>query len=66
MPQRPSDVRIVHRDGSVLPLELVYGGTDEDGCHIWLSGTALDIDAGDSLRVGGLPGNTAIKMAPRP
>lgn len=66
MPVRPEGVRIVHKDGTVLPIELVYGGLTEQGLHEWLSLTPLNIAAGDALRVQMLPPETAIRMADAP
>ena len=63
---RPQDVRIVHPDGSVTPVELTYCGV-EDGCHVW-SGFAAFTEGWDVLRVGMMPDRTAIRLpiqAPR-
>lgn len=35
LPPSPEGVRIVLRDGSEHPAELVYQGPDAKGCHMW-------------------------------
>lgn len=58
MPERPTNPRIVHDDGTVTPVELAYDGTDDDGTHQWVSMTP--IRPHDRFAVDTLPGQTSI------
>lgn len=67
-PRPPENVRLVRPDGSVLPVELVYAGQDEDGIHEWVAvATSPTIEEGTRLFCDVLPARTAInvKIDPR-
>lgn len=65
-PQPPRNVRVVKADGTVIPVECVYRGQDEDGVHIWRSVHPVNFVpwVGDVLRIDELPGRTAVEIRP--
>lgn len=70
VPEAPVNVRLVHDDGAVVPLELVYGGQGGDGIHVWLAPLTLGSAHADAVRHGrahlqidGLSGRTAVVIA---
>lgn len=58
-PVRPSGVRIVRRNGQVIPIELAYAGETEDGIHQWASPTRFD-PGSEVLEIAMLPPRNAI------
>lgn len=40
----PVNVRVDRGDGTVVPLEMVYEGMDEDGNFVWINVTPLFVD----------------------
>lgn len=57
---RPTDVQVVRADGRIVPCELAPKGTDADGIDVWE--IATELHHGDALKVGILPGRTAIEF----
>lgn len=59
-PVRPTNARIVHANGDVVPLELIYQGI-KGGLHRW-SGAAIFDPRTDELLVDVMPPRTAISL----
>lgn len=51
LPAAPVNVRIVHDDGSVTPLECVYDGLDSRGMHRWVAARPAHIDLNQPLHI---------------
>ena len=62
-PRPPENVRIKHRDGTVIPLELTYVGI-EDGEHVWevTSPPELTPGSGWTISIDRLPEKTRIRV----
>lgn len=60
-PVAPRNVRIVNRDGTTIPMELVYDGW-VDGCHQWHAVTPWKVSPGWEIRADVIPANTSIVM----
>jgi hypothetical protein len=58
-PDPPTGVHIVRLDGTTLPCELTYNGTNPDGAHEWVIAGAV-IHTGDTIRIATLPARAAI------
>jgi hypothetical protein len=58
-PDPPTGVHIVRQDGTTLPCELTYNGTNPDGAHEWTIAGAV-LHTGDTIRIATLPARTAI------
>jgi hypothetical protein len=52
---RPEGVRIVHADGTVLPIELAHAGVDDDGFERWAVMTDVDFAGGDHVQIDVMP-----------
>jgi hypothetical protein len=63
--ERPTNVRVVKSDGTVIPCELAYQGINDQGCHEWSIATEVNLREGDKLLVEMLPGHTSITMPTR-
>jgi hypothetical protein len=62
-PIRPEGARIIRDGDTVIPLELIYAGTDAEGgdvCHVWTAATS--VQPGDQLHVDMLPAHTSISF----
>ena len=66
--ERPQAVRIVDKvTGEVTPCELTYEGIDENGVGVWVVSEANKFDPlRQMIRVGRLPGKTAIMFPTQP
>ncbi|KLI05774.1 hypothetical protein [Mycolicibacterium senegalense] len=66
--ERPENVRIVDKEtGEATPCELAYVGVDENGVGVWEVSEHNPFDpARHMVRVGRLPGKTAIMFPTRP
>ncbi|MDP8971167.1 MAG: hypothetical protein M3N52_11880 [Actinomycetota bacterium] len=67
LPAAPENARLVHSDGRVIPLELVYEGVDK-GLHTWVGTGRLPppsefFSRGWQLKVTMLPPRTQIRLA---
>jgi hypothetical protein len=60
-PDPPRNVRVVNRDGTTIPLELVYDGW-VDGCHQWRAVTPWKVSPGWEIRADAIPAHTSIVM----
>lgn len=60
---RPQGVRLVHEDGSVVPIELSDGGIDRDGLHVWYVDERTVVQPGDAIKIDVLPAYTRIDLA---
>jgi hypothetical protein len=58
-PDPPTGVHIIRHDGTTLPCELTYNGTNPDGAHEWTIAGAV-LHTGDTIRIATLPARTAI------
>lgn len=56
--KRPEGVYVHLPDGSKVPCELSYDGTDDEGQHVWVAATAVPVGA--RVTVDKLPGHTTI------
>jgi hypothetical protein len=52
---RPEGVRIIHADGTFLPLELAHAGIDPEGFDRWAVLTPVDFRAGDNIEIDEMP-----------
>jgi hypothetical protein len=68
-PQRPEGVTVIRADGTTIPCELAYAGTETDMCgvlHVWNLATVVDFRAGDSVHADVLPARTTISIPTSP
>lgn len=60
----PRNVRFVHPDGQVVPVECVYQGWDRvDGVHSWVAVAPVQIVSGTHLCCDSLPPRTGVTVA---
>jgi hypothetical protein len=57
---RPTDVVIVHPDGTRTPCELAPLGPDDNGIDMWEIATTLH--NGDTITVGRMPGRSGLSF----
>jgi len=60
-PKPPENVRIEYRNGTVVPLELVYVGI-ENGEHVWEVVNPPELLLGWRIAVDRLPEKTSIRV----
>ncbi len=61
-PEPPQNVRLVHGDGTVIPLECRYDGK-QDGLHLWTAVVGpVAFGPRDSVRMDVLPPRTAVQV----
>lgn len=61
-PIPPQNVRIEQLDGTIVPVELIYGGR-EAGMHKWIAVTPVTgLDRGAILKADMIPADTAIAI----
>lgn len=60
-PPGPTNARLIHTDGTIIPLELRYAGTDQDGYHRWIATARADLEHCD-LHVDQVPPRTSIEI----
>jgi len=60
----PENVRLVHEDGSVVPIECRYIGRAHDGTQMWIATAPVGLVPGEcwSLRVDMIPPKTSIAI----
>lgn len=58
---RPQGVRIVRRNGDVVPIELAYAGRDAEGLDVWRIATPCDLFGGDHIEVDVFPARCTIQ-----
>ena len=56
----PKGARLVHPDGTVTHLELVYAGQDEEGVHRW--DATSRVAPGDKLHVDEMPPKSVLRI----
>jgi hypothetical protein len=63
-PIPPENVRIRLLDGTIIPIELVYAGIDDEGHHMWKRVSPAELpDVGlDRLLIDVLPPNTGVQV----
>jgi hypothetical protein len=63
-PQPPTGVKIILRDGTEIPCDMLYDGIQEDGCHLWRAVAEVDFDNKDVLSAHAdvLPPKTGISF----
>lgn len=63
-PEPPRNVRVVKADGTVIPVECVYRGRDEDGLDLWVSVRPIRFTPwdGDTIACDMLPGRSAVQI----
>ena len=64
-PEAPSNVRAITPDGTQIPLEIVYRGTDTDGIHVWEATARVPLEQGCQLHIDVLPPRTAVHVLDR-
>jgi hypothetical protein len=60
---RPTDARVVLPDGTEVPCELMFDGTDDDGIRQWTALSPLPLAPGLRFRLSTLPARTAVAVA---
>jgi len=63
LPPMPENIRLLLKDGTVLAVDSVYEGLDEDGVHMWAVQVPATVLAQvRRLMVDALPGHTGLRV----
>ena len=67
-PVPPEDVRLIHPDGTEIPLECCYGGIDAVGIHQWVAVYPVGVvfSPGMTMRIAMLPAKTNVTVDVQP